>query len=58
MNSIAEEIKSYFGFHSLSEEEKEEVLKHYGTPQQFDFDPHGSGRLSARRPPQRGGRWT
>ena len=44
MNPIAEEIKSYFGFHLLNNEDKNNILIHYGTPQQFDFDPHGSGR--------------
>ena len=40
MNPIAEEIKSYFG----SSKDKKDFIAHVGTPQQFDFDPHGSGR--------------
>lgn len=40
MNPIAEEIKSYFG--SVSKIKNN--IQHSGTPQNFDFDPHGSGR--------------
>ena len=40
MNHIAEEIKSYFG----SSKNKKGSILHSGTPQQFDFDPNGSGR--------------
>lgn len=41
MNPIAEEIKSYFG---LASKIKNGIIQHSGTPQNFDFDPHGSGR--------------
>lgn len=38
MNSVVEEMKKYIGI------SKEANIQHTGTPQEFPFDPHGSGR--------------
>ena len=41
MNKIAEEIKSYFGW---AIKNKDQHIAQSGTPQMYDYDPHGSGR--------------
>lgn len=41
MNRIVEEIASWLGSKDWSQEE---FLAHHGTPQNYDFDPNGSGR--------------
>ena len=41
MNEIAKQISSYLGSSMMSDEE---FFEHYGTPQRFPGDPHGSGR--------------